>query len=144
MKMAIIWLIAKIVIFAVILNILFRQTYNLIFFRWRKPAVWIGASALLGVAGALFAFGLSLKTSDVSFAVTFVVLLNLKAPAPKGVTRVEVDTGYAEMGIEHGRLKYFLGLVTFAFLLAASYVLPIAESCAAEGKCTPLLRTILP
>jgi hypothetical protein len=144
MKMAIIWLIAKIVIFAFILNVLFRQTYSFIFFRWQKPAVWIGALALLGVAAAAFAFGLSLKTSDVFFAVTFVVLLNLKAPAPKGVTRAEVDTVYTKMGIEHGRLKYLLGLVTFAFFFAASYLLLFADSCTAEGKCTPLLRTILP
>jgi hypothetical protein len=144
MQMAIIWLIAKIAIFAVILNVLLRQTYNFIFFRWRKPAVWIGVMALLGVAAASFAFALSLKTSDFFFAVTFVVLLNLKAPAPKGVTRAEVDTVYTEMGIEHGRLKYLLGFVTFAFFAAASYVLLVAESCTTEGKCTPLLRTFLP
>jgi hypothetical protein len=144
MQMAIIWLIAKIAIFAVILNVLFRQTYNFIFFRWRKPAVWIGVLALLGVAGASFAFALSLKTSDFFFVVTFVVLLNLKAPAPKGATRAEVDIVYADMGIEHGRLKYLLGLVTFALFSAASYVLLLAESCTTEGKCTPLLRTILP
>jgi hypothetical protein len=144
MKMAIIWLIAKIAIFAVILNVLFRQTYNFIFFRWRKPTVWIGVLALLGVPGASFAVGLSLKTSNVSFAVTLVLLLNLAPPAPKGITRTEVDTVYTEMGIKHGRLKYRLGLVTFAFFSAASYMLLSAESCTVEGKCTPLLRTILP
>jgi hypothetical protein len=144
MQMAIIWLIAEIVIFAVILNVLFRQTYNFIFFRWRKPAVWIGVLALLGVAAMSFAFGLSLNRRDVSFAVTFVLLLNVPTPAPKGVTRAEVDTVYTERGIKHGRLKYRLGLVAFAFFAAASYVLLFAESCTAEEKCTPVLRTILP
>ena len=142
--MAIIWLISKIVIFGFVLNVLFRQTYNFIFFRWQKPAVWIGVAALLGVAGVSFAFGLALAPGDISLAVTFILLLNLQPPAPKAATRAGVDTVYAEMGIKHGLLKYRLGLVTFAVFSGASCLLPFAESCTAEGKCTPLLRIILP
>jgi hypothetical protein len=146
--MAIIWIIAKIAIYTFVLNILFRQTYNFIFFLWQKPAVWIGVLAFLGVANMSFAFGLSWDPSIVSSAVSLVLLLNWPTPVPKGVTRAEVndfiDTVYTEIGIKHGRRKYRLGLVTFAFFSAASYVLLFAESCTVEGKCTPLLRTILP
>jgi hypothetical protein len=48
--MSVVWLIGKIAFYTFILNVLFRQTYNFIFVLAKRPTVWIGVVALLGVA----------------------------------------------------------------------------------------------
>ena len=51
-----IWRIAKFIIYTFILNVVYRQSYNFLFFLARRPVIWIGVVGLLGISNMLLAY----------------------------------------------------------------------------------------
>jgi hypothetical protein len=140
----IVWLIGKIVFYNSILNVLFAQTYNFVFVRAKRPTAWIGVVAVLGVANMALAYALSWDSRLVGVATLLTVIWNIPPSLPKGFAKTEVramaDEIYEGWGIKHGSLKNRLGLVAFAVLSLAAYVLFFGESCNRSDECVPLIR----
>lgn len=141
-----VWLIAKIIIYIFVLNILYRQSYNFVFFFARRPLTWIGTVGLLGILNMVLAYLLGWDPRLVSVAVFTVFILNIAPSLPTSHTKEEmhtmVDEIYKEMELPQGRIQAKVGLVTFALCSLVSYVLLFGEVCSSEG-CTPIFRTLL-
>jgi hypothetical protein len=142
--MNIVWIIVKIAIQTAILSFLFRQTYRWVFVFWRKPVAWLCMVTRVTVFAMALAFELSWNPSAISSAAIFAVILNWPLPAPRGIPKLAanemLDSIYDELGIVRGRLKYRLGLLSFAFFSGATYILLFAESCTHEGQCVHLVQ----
>jgi hypothetical protein len=71
-------------------------------------------------------------------------MLNWTLPAPRGIPKLAanemIDSIYEELGIIRGRLKYRLGVLSFAVFSAAAYILLFTETCTREGKCALLAQ----
>ena len=144
--MSVVWLIVKIAFYTFILSVLFRQTYNFLFVLAKRPAIWIGVVALLGVANMALASALSWDPRLVSAATLFAIILNIDPSVPKGISKTEfratVDTVYEGWGITHGRLKDKLGLIAFTVFSLAAYAVFFGETCTPAGQCTPMIKTL--
>jgi hypothetical protein len=109
--MSVVWLIGKIAFYTFILNVLFRQTYNFIFVLAKRPTVWIGVVALLGVANMALAYALSWDPRLVGAATLTTIILNI--PPSGGVgpepdrrrSRSRVRAGYRRNRGLHENLR---------------------------------------
>jgi hypothetical protein len=141
--MSVVWLIAKFALYTVILKVLFAQTFNFIFMLAKRPSVWIGLVALLGVANMALAYALSWDPRLVSFASLTAVILSIpKRLLSKSELRAAADEAYQEWGIAHWRLKYRLGLIAFLVSSLAAYVLLFSEICTSSGECVPMITGV--
>ena len=142
--MSVVWLIVKIAFYTFILSVLFRQTYNFLFVLAKRPAIWIGVVALLGVANMALASALSWDPRLASAATLTAIILNIAPSVPKGISKTEfratVDTVYEGWGITRGRLKSRLGLIAFAVFSLAACVLFFGETCTLSGECIPMMK----
>ncbi len=142
-----VWLIAKFIIYTFILSVLYRQSYNFLFFLARRPVIWIGVVGLLGISNMVLAYLLGWDPRLVSAAVFTAFILNLVPSPPSGHTKEEmrtmVDEIYKEMELPHGRVQSKIGLAVFALCSLTSYVLLFGEVCDRSGACTPIFRTLL-
>lgn len=142
-----IWLIAKFVIYTFILSVLYRQSYNFVFFLARRPVTWISVVGLLGISNMVLAFLLGWDPRLVSAAVITAFILNLAPSPPAGHTkedmRTMVDEIYKELELPYGRMQSKIGLASFALCSLVSYVLLFGETCDRSGACTPIFQTLL-
>lgn len=146
--MSILWIIAKIAAQTWLLSMIIRQSYNFVFLALKKPILWIFLLASLGATFIVSAFAMSWDPRIVSSAAFLAMIFNWPPSAPKGMPKAEVknriDQLYDEVGITRGRLKYRLGLLSFAFFSALAYVLLFSETCTYEGQCAPLWHGLQP
>src|SRR5262249_34183018 len=138
--MSVVWLIAKFAFYTFILKVLFAQTFNFIFILAKRPSVWIGLVALLGLANMALAYALSWDPRLAGSATLTAVIFSIPPLSPKGLLsktefRAAVDEANQEWGITHGRLKHRLGLIAFAVFSLAAYVLLFSETCTSSGEC---------
>ena len=142
--MSVVWLIGKIAFYTFILNVLFRQTYNFIFVLAKRPTVWIGVVALLGVANMALAYALSWDPRLVGAATLTTIILNIPPSVPKAIPKTEfhetINEIYQGWGIRHGRLKSRLGLIAFAVFSLTTYVLLWSETCTPSGERVPIIK----
>lgn len=146
--MTLVWLITKTILYVFVLNVVFRQSFNFIFVLARRPKTWILLVGLLGFFNIALAYAMEWR--DVSSAVFFAFLLNMRPSPPNGITRREMremaKDYYNELGIPHGRLQASLGLAAFGLLSLGGYVLFFVEDCGSGvigGNCTPLIQTLI-
>lgn len=144
--MSTLWLIAKFFIYTFILTVLYRQSYNLLFFLARLPSVWIGVVGLLGILNMVLAYILGWDPRLVGASTASAIILNL-APSPsagrtKEEMRVMVNEIYKELELPHGRVQAKIGLAVFTLCSLGSYVLLFGEVCDRNGACTPIFRTL--
>jgi hypothetical protein len=139
---SIVWLIAKFISYTFILSVLYRQSYNLLFFLSRRPVTWIGVVSLLGIFNMVLAYALGWDPRFVSAAVITAVILNHSPSPPAGHTKEEMRTMVNEIDKElelpHGRVQAKIRLASFALFSIGSYVLLFGEVCNRGGVCTPL------
>lgn len=144
--MSTLWLIAKIAIYTIVLNVLYRQTYNFIFVLARRPVAWILTIAALGVANMVLAYALAWDPSLVITATLIAIFLNFSPSTPKGISkedfRASVDVIYEEWGIARGRLKSRLGFIGFVICSLCAYALLLGEMCTSSGECTTIIESI--
>jgi hypothetical protein len=76
-----VWVVSKIVIYTFVLVVLYRQSYNVLFFLARRPKTWIAVVGALGALNMAFAYALGSDPRLVS-AAAFTALLGLH-PVPK-------------------------------------------------------------
>jgi hypothetical protein len=147
--MSAIWFLAKLALFAFVLSVLLRQSYNLIFFAGRKPVLWIASVGTLGFVIVAIAALLHWSSTLVAWAYMLALALNVpgfrNARFGKEATAeaaAVADRVYAEMGINGGRRKYRIGLVAFALTAFIAYLLFYGEVCSAKGDCVPLVKPL--
>lgn len=144
--MNIIWLIVKFIIYTYVLAVLYRQSYNFLFFLARRPITWIGFVGLLGISNMVLAYLLGWDPRLVSAAVITAFLFNIAPSPPVGHTKEEmrsmVNEIYIELGLPHGRLQSKIGLAVFGLCSLGSYILFFTEVCNRVGSCTPLIHTL--
>jgi hypothetical protein len=140
--MEILLTVLKIFIYTWILRVALAQTNNLIFMLWRRPLLWIALLALVGILNMWLAFELNWNPGIVSCSVLLATIFGWPPPLPKGRAKSEaldaIDTGYRELGIQRGRLKYRLGMIAFGLSSAVGYVLFFGEVCDAGDQCRHL------
>lgn len=141
-----VWLIVKFIIYTYALIMLYRQSYNLLFFLARRPITWIGFVGFLGISNMALAYLLEWDPRLVSAAVITAILLNIAPSPPVGYTKEEmrsmVNEIYIELGLPHGRLQSKIGLAMFGLCSLGSYILFFTEVCSRVGSCTPLIHTL--
>ena len=111
--MSVVVFLVKLAVYAVFLNVLVRQSYNLFFFWLRKPVVWIIAMAVIGFANFATAGWIGSSVSLPFWATAIALVINVR-PRLKDELAKTVDEVYLEWGIIRGRLKYRLGLFAMA------------------------------
>src|SRR5436190_791023 len=122
------WLIALIAVItcSTALNILFRQSYNFLFFMMKRPIIWIMTVALLGFLFAGLSsmvqqpFGLGVATWSL------IVATVRNFPPKSALTREEAD---AFSGVRRSQMKYGLGLTAFALGGLAGWILFYGALC---------------
>lgn len=141
------WLVVRFIIYTYVLVVMYRQSYNLLFFLARRPMTWIGVIGLLGILNMGLAYLLGWDPRLVSAAVITAFLFNIAPSPPAGHTKEEmgsmVNEIYKELGLPHGRLQSKIGLAVFGLCSLGSYILFFAEVCSRGGACTPLIRTLV-
>jgi hypothetical protein len=137
-----IWVIAKIVVYTAVLNVIYRQSYNLLFFLAQRPKTWIAVAGIIGFLNIGLVYSLGWDPRIVGTATLVVAVLNSAPTTPKGVTKEEmralVDEVYREWGTPHGRLQARLGLASFVVCSIVAYVLFFGEVCDVNNICKPL------
>ena len=145
--MSVVWFITKLALFAFVLNVLLRQSYNLIFFLGRRPVAWIWTVGLLGFLTVASAALLGWSNNLVAWACILAVAMNLPPAFADSKTTKETtataDEVYAEMGIPGGKRKYRAGLIAFSLASLISYLLFYGEACSSDGVCVSLARAFL-
>jgi hypothetical protein len=136
-----IWTIAKIAVYTFILVVLYRQSYNFIFFLAQRPKTWIAVVGALGVANMMLAYALGWAPRLVSAAVLTALLLNV-APSLSKEERAEVREVYKEMVLPYGRLQSRLGLAAFGLCSLVSYLVLFGESCDKNNECISIVRSL--
>ena len=138
--MSVAWFVAKLILFAFLLSVLLRQSYNLIFFVGRRPVAWIVTVTVFGFVIVVVAAFLGSSSNLVFWAYTLAIAMNFgaakNAEFAKEAAAVAEEI-YAEMGITGGRTKYRIGLVGFALAAAVAYGLVYSEICS-SGNCISL------
>lgn len=142
-----VWVAAKIAIYTFALVVLYRQSYNVLFFLARRPRTWIAVVGALGALNMALAYVLGWDSRLVSAAAFVAFLLNIAPPPPKGHTKEEmrstINELYQEMGLPSGRLQSRLGLFAFGLCSLVSYIAFFAEACDKNNECTPLIRGLI-
>ncbi|MGE4534428.1 hypothetical protein [Halomonas sp.] len=143
--MSTIWLIVNFLFYTLIINVLYRQSYNLLFFVVRCPITWVGVAGLLGISNMVLAYVMGWDPRLVSAAVITAIILNLGSSLlpdqNKEEMRAMVDDIYGDLELPHGRVQAKIGLATFALSSIGSYILLFIEICSLGGECTPLFKT---
>src|SRR6516164_2785173 len=120
------WAVPKIALYTFVLNVLYRQSYNFLFFLARRPKTWIAVVGALGALNMAFAYALGWDPRLVSAAVPIAFLLNIAPGPPEGITKEEkraiVNEFYEQMGLPFGRLQSRLGLLAFGLCSLISYL----------------------
>ena len=127
-----------IMVLGFLLNVLFKQSYNLVFFLEKKPVLWV---FLITLMGGLFWFfsGLSgLSVSTAAWATTMAVAMNFP-PRSTSESKEIANEMYLEMGIKHGPLLYRLGLAGFVISALAGWVIFYGKTCNSAGECSGFL-----
>jgi hypothetical protein len=130
-----------------VLVVLYRQSYDVLFFLARRPMTWIAVVGLLGISNMVLAYLLGWNPRLVSAAVIIAFILNIAPSPPAGNTKEEmrsmVNEIYKESGLPHGRLQSKIGLSVFGLCSLGSYILLFGEVYGRGGACTPLIRTLI-
>ena len=145
--MNIVLIIAKIAIYSFVLVVLYRQSYNFLFFLAKRPKTWIAVVGVIGVINMGLAYVVGWDPRLLSSAALTTFLLNI-APSPSaGHTKEEMRTMvneiYKEWGLPRGRLQRKIGLAVFGLCSLGSYILFFGEIYSRSGECTPLIRSLL-
>ena len=143
-----VWVVSKIAIYTFVLTVLYRQSYNILFFLARRPNTWIAVVGALGGLNMAFAYALGWDPRLVSAAAFTALLLNIAPAPPEGHTKKEwrilINEVYEEMSLPSGRLQSRLGLLAFGLCSLISYVAFFAQTChIASNECTPLFRGLI-
>ena len=129
------------------LNVIIKQSFNILFILLRKPVIWIMIMGLLGMLVFLVTILFKWDASIMSAAMITALILNI----PPGNVSVKmdetaykdlIDDTYETMGITGGLIKHRLGLVLFCVTGIASYTLLFGEFCSPNNSCIPLYRTL--
>jgi len=142
-----VWVVSKIAIYTFVLVVLYRQSYNFLFFLARRPKTWIAVVGALGALNVVFAYALGWDPRLVSAAAFTALLLNIAPAPPKGHTkeewRITINEVYGEMGLPSGRLQSRLGLLAFGLCSLISYLALFGQTCDINNECTPLLQGLI-
>ena len=124
----------KVAVSSSILNILYRQSYNLLFFYLHKPYLWIAFVGSLGIfwflVGSYYDF--SFNVVCWSAIVAFAQNVPPKSPFSKSEMS-EISDSFTE--VSRSVLKSRAGLVSFALGNILGLLLFWGESCTLSGEC---------
>lgn len=138
--------VGAVLILGFILNVILKQTYNLIFFIGRKPILWITCISIVSLAIWALASTFDWSVSIPAWACTIALIMNWPPSQKTQDTQITAsaiaDEMYREMGIPKGRLLYRIGLVSFIITSVASWILFYGESCVGS-ECQSILESFL-
>ena len=124
-----------IVVLGFALNLIFKQSYNFVFFLAKKPLLWI---CFVTVLSGLFWFicgFYGLSVSSAAWATTMAVFMNFP-PRSTSEAKALANEMYAEMGLNHGALLYRVGLAGFVIAALAGWVIFYGQTCNSVGECS--------
>lgn len=127
-----------ILILGFILNVILKQTYNLIFIFGKKPFAWALTTGLVSFAFWFMCAAFAWSVSIPAWACTIAFFMNVPPSHSKGGKEL-ANVMYSEMGIENGALLYRIGLGMFVVLAIASWVIFYGEFCNSAGQCSSLV-----
>jgi len=144
--MTTLWIVVNVLIYTFILNVLYRQTYNLIFILAKRPLTWVLVISIIGIINVIFAYMMSWNPRTVITVILLLSFLNFSPSPPKGVSKDKfkgmVNDVYLDWGIIKGSFKNKLGYFGFVISSLGSYVLLFGESCSAD-ICKPIFERML-
>jgi len=124
-----------ILVLGFVLNVMFKQSYNFVFFLAKKPLLWVClVTALSGLFWFISGFS-GLSVSSAAWATTMAVFMNLP-PSSTSDAKALANEMYAEMGIKHGALLYRIGLAGFVVSALVGWVIFYGQSCNSAGECS--------
>jgi len=114
-------LLGIIAVMVAVLNILFRQSYNILFFAFGQPHIWIAVVAVLGFLwiglGTISAIGLN----GAVWSATIALLLNI--PPQRSINREDMAHLADQLSYVKGSTtKYRIGLGAFAVGAVAGWI----------------------
>lgn len=111
-----------VIVVSFLLNVAFRQSYNLLFFFLKKPKAWI---VFVGAMNCFVFYLASLvQASFVIWWASLLVLLNNIPPKVKAMGDAELDTLSDDLtGVRSSRTKYRVGLAAYALGGMAGWLL---------------------
>lgn len=117
------------------LNVIFKQSYNFVFFLAKKPVLWVClVTALSGLFWFVSGFS-GLSVSSAAWATTMAFFMNLP-PSSSNEAKALANEMYAEMGLSHGALLYRVGLAGFVVAALAGWVIFYGQTCNSAGECS--------
>lgn len=115
-----------IVALAFVVNVLLKQSYNLLFFVGRKPIAWIVSATVIGVGTWSVSAMAGWNVSVPAWACAIALVMNLpprqQSSDKQRQVQTAVDEVYREMGIRNGRFLYRVGLAVFLVASVGSWV----------------------
>jgi hypothetical protein len=134
--MSFLFFVLKVAVSEFVLNVLYRQSYNLLFFYLRKPTLWIIAVGCLGFLWFLIGSILNFSFNVVWLAAAIALALNI----PKSMfSKAEMsDISDDITGVVNSVRKSRAGLVSFALGSVLGWFLFWTEYCTLSGECNKL------
>jgi hypothetical protein len=139
--MTVVWIIIKIVIYAQILSVIYRQSNNFIFILAQRPKTWILFVGILGITNMLVAYYLEWDPRLVGAAILIMISIN-GYPSMSNKERDIIGEAYSDLGIPHGPLQSKIGLAIFFISSTVFYILLFSEKCNARNECISLFKEL--
>jgi small-conductance mechanosensitive channel len=132
--MDIVYFLIKVVFASFFLSVLYRQSYNVVFFRARQPVIWMLIVYLIGFAW--FFLGATANWSFNVVAWSSIVALLMNIPPKSVLSKREMDSLSDELtGVTRSRLKSRYGLMCYALGCVLGWVFFWSKVCNSMGDC---------
>jgi hypothetical protein len=107
-------IIVGVLVLTAILNILIIQSNNFLFMIFKRPFWWMLFMEMLSFITFLIGSRFENSFNVVWLSSFFALLLNIPRRKSKNM-RTAIDEVYSEIGVKHGRIKYWMGLASYIF-----------------------------
>mgnify|MGYP003624827498 CR=1 FL=1 len=107
-----IWIILKVIIFTSFLTISARQLYNILFFIYRKPILYIVSMFFLNILFIVICAKIQ-DSNFVTLTSSLITFFAITPPKKKFDDHNLINEIYTDMGIEKGALKSKIGRIAY-------------------------------
>ena len=120
--MVLIYSVLEVAIFSFVLSVLYRQSYNLLFFYLKRPLLWIIFVGFLPLFW--FSLGVIFHMSPTTVWWSSIVALGLNIPSKNGLTKKEMQEFADEFTeVPNSIQKSRRGRISFAVGIAVGWIL---------------------
>ena len=132
--MSFLFFVLKVAVSVSILNILYRQSYNIFFFYLHKPFLWIAFVGSLGFLWFLVGSFYNFSFNVVCWSAIIAFALNVPPKSPISKSEMS-EFSDSFTGVNKSMLKSRVGLIGFAIGNILGLLLFWGEICTSSGEC---------